>query len=300
MLANVFHKRPTYYFSSEDGENEAIDALRQKISGLGEKIRIKSDGSGRDTIPGISKKVKRILEVAGEGHMPGYAAVSAYLSENGIDKIWPCRFDRFEELGSQVEVHTGLGIFRSTYLVIASGVSDSCFTHCLGKNPVRPRSGQLVITDRAACASGLRGSMTSASYLMSKTNEKLRLSNPPIVVDPLTTGQYLVGSSREPQADSSKTDFNTVKNLLSHASACYLPLSECHVIRVFAGVRAAVEDGYPLIGPVSKNERVLFACGFEGDGICLSGIVGREVGDFITGKEFTEDIKLFSPRRFML
>ncbi len=299
LLRNLFHKRPSYYFSTNDKEDQAIDELSKKIKTLGKSISVKADGSGKNVVHGAGDKIKRILEVAGEGHMLGYAAVSAYLSVPDIKGIWPCRFSKFEEFSSHVDVYTDLGTFKASHLIIATGVSFDAGIPNLTEKIIRPRSGQLIITDKSINSSDLKGPLTSASYLLSKTDIKSELSNPPIVIDPLRTGQFLIGSSREDNSDSSKTDFITVKRILSHASSCYPSLLERQIIRVFAGVRAAVEDGHPIVGPFSKSARVLLAKGFEGDGICLSAIIGREIIDFICGKEFSKDVQSLTPERFV-
>ncbi len=299
ILENVFHKRPSYYFSTNDKEDKAIDDLSDKIIQMGNQICIKADKPGNKVINGTGNMVKRILEVEGEGHMLGYSAVNAYLRSNSIDRVWPCDFKKFEELDSYVNVYTNLGTFKSNYLIIATGTSPNCYISGLEQNIIMPRSGQLIITDKSASTENLNGPLTSASYLLSKSDTKQHLSCPPIVIDPLDTGQYLIGSSREDNSDANKTDFFTVNRILSHASSCFPPLLSTQVIRVFAGVRAAVKDGHPIVGPISKGARVLLAKGFEGDGICLSALIGRELIDFIGGNEFSKNIQLLSPQRFM-
>ena len=298
ILSKIYHKRPSYYFSTNDKEDQAIDDLSNKIKTLGNPVSIKSDRPGKESINGLGDKIHRVLEVAGEGHILGYEAVNTYLNSQNIKHAWPCRLTRFEENSSHVKVHTDLGTYIADHLIIATGVSAGLNLPNIIESHITPRSGQLIITDRTTSTSDLKGPLTSASYLLSKSYIPSELSSPPIVIDSLSTGQFLIGSSREDNSGSSTTDFLTVKRILSHASSCFPPLLSRQVIRVFAGVRAAVEDGHPIVGPISSHARVLLAKGFEGDGICLSAIIGREIIDFIRGKEFSKDVQTLTPERF--
>jgi glycine/D-amino acid oxidase-like deaminating enzyme len=72
------------------------------------------------------------------------------------------------------------------------------------------------------------------------------------------------------------------------------------VIRVFTGVRAAIEDGLPVVGKVPGYLRVWVATGFEGDGICLSALVGREMAAAIAQRTPKDEMKDLSPCRFEL
>ena len=74
------------------------------------------------------------------------------------------------------------------------------------------------------------------------------------------------------------------------------------MIRAFAGIRAAVADGLPIVGPLPGSPRVMLATGFEGDGICLSALIGREVAAMVRGAspgaEWSADLSSLSPARF--
>ena len=75
------------------------------------------------------------------------------------------------------------------------------------------------------------------------------------------------------------------------------------MLRVFAGVRAATADGLPLFGKLSGLPGIVVATGFEGDGICLSALMGREVANLVSGKapaaSLAVDLDALSPDRFL-
>ncbi len=299
VLSQVYHKRPSYYFSSDETEDEALIALISKLKNIDSTVSMVSSTSGYNAIHGITENVRQIIEVSGEGHMPGYTAVEAYLSGTNIEKKWPCKLSSYEEINSIVYVHTDQGVFKSSYLILATGVSTNDSIASISKLPIFPRTGQMIVTDRSTRPLLLRGALTSASYLLSKSQKQMTYDKPPIVIDPLNTGQYLIGSSREQQRDPRRTDFKTIRHLLKHAATCYRPILDRKVIRVFAGVRAAVKDGIPIVGAISSSSRIMVATGFEGDGICLSAIIGRDLVNNIMGGAISTDMKLLSPERFV-
>ncbi len=295
LLSKVFCKRPSYYFSTDDVEDQALSNMSEKLKQLNGSVSVVSDSSSSGSFLHLGKRIRRVIEVQGEGHMLGYSTVNTYLNAANIHRVWPCKLTEFETHNSIVEVKTNKGIFRTDHLVLALGIGTRNFVPQL---PMIPRAGQLIVTDQESNSTNLNGTLTSASYLLSKSSQQIDFTNPPIVVDPLATGQYLIGSSREDTDNSRMTSFNTVKRLLTQAASCYQPLVNRRVLRVFAGVRAAMADALPVVGPLHSNPRIVLATGFEGDGICLSSLIGRDVANMIIGKEVSPDLMPLSPNRF--
>jgi glycine/D-amino acid oxidase-like deaminating enzyme len=297
-LAASFRHRPSYFFASDDRESAALDSLGTNLAALGGPVRIVSDGS-REGLGGMGGAVLRLLELTGEGHMPGYHAVRAYLAQPGITPIWPAQIVGVEADDSGVTLLLQDQKIRVGKLVAALGVSTPRLFPAL---PVRPRAGQLIVTDRGPVGA-LPGALTAASYLIAKTVEGQALPLSPVVIDPLSTGQFLVGSSREEHGDASMADFATIRQLLGRAVSVWPALAQRRVIRVFAGIRAAVADGLPIVGALPGAARILVATGFEGDGICLSALVGREVAQMAADEPLSElhgaDIAALSARRFV-
>jgi D-hydroxyproline dehydrogenase subunit beta len=297
ILLHAFQTRPSFVFGSGDAELAALDALVVKLGALAGPVRVTADG-GREILPGLGAHVTRIVALSGEGHMPGHKAVAAYLAADRITPIWPARIAGIMTDADGVTVDLGDRQVRARCLVAALGVSTPELFPGL---PVLARAGQLIVTDRGAGAD-LPGSLTAAAYLVAKTAHGTALANPPVVIDPLPTGQFLIGSSREDHADPSRVDFVTLRRLLLRATAVWPALAERRVIRAFAGVRAAVTDGLPIVGPLPGTPRVILATGFEGDGICLSALIGREVAlmarGIAPGAEWAADLAALSPARF--
>lgn len=296
-LAGVFGDRPSYYLATGPVEEQALADLVAKLGALGGPARVTADGANAGP-DGIGPSVTRCVALAGEGHMLGYAAVAAYLEGAGADRLWPATVEALEADDAGVTVTLGGGRLRAARVVAALGTSSAALFPRL---PITPRTGQLLVTDRAG-ARALPGPLTAASYLIAKTASPGALDKPPVVIDPLSTGQLLIGSSREEHGDAQRTDFATARRLAARAVEFWPALRHRHVVRIFAGVRAAVSDGLPIVGPLSDSPRIVLATGFEGDGICLSGLVGREVAAIVAGEaasaDTEADIAALSPARF--
>ncbi|MDZ4135121.1 MAG: FAD-dependent oxidoreductase [Paracoccaceae bacterium] len=296
-LQGAYEPRPAHIFGTGAAELAAMDALIEKLSVLAGPVQVIGDG-GPDRLPGLGPDVERLLTLEGEGHMPGHRAVRAYMGTPGITPIWPAPVLGFESDDHGVTLRLADRRLRTRHLVLATGVSSSKLIPGL---PILPRSGQLLITDRGP-EGELSGALTAAAYLVAKTASAASTPGSPVVLDPLATGQYLIGSSREDHGDASHVDFATLRRILTRAVGVWPALRNRRVIRAFAGVRAAVPDGLPIVGPLADAPRVFVATGFEGDGICLSALIGREVALMVRGiapdAALASDLGSLSPSRF--
>lgn len=296
-LAGAFQARPSYVFGQGAAELAAMDALIVKLGQIAGPVRVSADG-GRGVLPGLGTGVERLVALDGEGHMPGHKAVRAYLARPGITPVWPARIMGITADDAGVTLDLGARRLRAGRLVAALGVSTPDHFPAL---PVIPRAGQLFITDRGP-AGALPGSLTAAAYLLAKTDSPAAAPLPPMVIDPLATGQFIIGSSREDHGDPLRVDFATMRQLMTRSVAAWPMLAELRVIRAFAGIRAAVADGLPIVGPLPDAPRILMATGFEGDGICLSALIGAEVARMARGLPPSDavaaDLNALSPSRF--
>ena len=118
-----------------------------------------------------------------------------------------------------------------------------------------------------------------------------------MVIDPLATGQLLIGSSRETGGSERQTDFATVRTLLKSAADCLPALRRRRVLRVFAGVRAATPDAVPYAGLLPGCRNAFVAAGFEGDGICLAPLVGRAFAGWVSSGKTEPGFDRLDPAR---
>jgi glycine/D-amino acid oxidase-like deaminating enzyme len=175
--------------------------------------------------------------------------------------------------------------------VNATGPSSPTLTYAL---PVRKRKGHLVITDRYP--GFVHHQIVELGYLKSAhgtSNDSVAFN-----IQPRKTGQVLIGSSRQFDADSTAVDQDILDRMLNRAFE-YMPrLGKLSSTRVWTGHRAATPDKLPLIGPSQVSERVWLATGHEGLGITTSLGTGRILADLLLQRPTAIPAESYSPARF--
>jgi glycine/D-amino acid oxidase-like deaminating enzyme len=156
--------------------------------------------------------------------------------------------------------------------VIAAGAWSPALSPGL---PVRTRKGHLVITDRYP--GFVRHQVIELGYL--KSAHAVAQDSVAFNIQPRKTGQMLIGSSR--QFDAEGTEINPpILDRMLHRALEYLPtLDRLSAIRCWTGHRAATPDKLPLIGPSRECDKVWLATGHEGLGITTSLATGRLLAD---------------------
>jgi glycine/D-amino acid oxidase-like deaminating enzyme len=125
-------------------------------------------------------------------------------------------------------------------------------------------------------------------------------------IQPRTTGQLLIGSSRQFEVDDSRVDVSIVRRMLARAVE-YLPrLGTLSALRTWIGFRAATPDKLPLIGPATDGEstsgrelpgRLYLATGHEGLGITTSTGTAKLLVDQILNRTSAIPIPPYLPSR---
>jgi glycine/D-amino acid oxidase-like deaminating enzyme len=160
--------------------------------------------------------------------------------------------------------------------------------------PVRKRKGHLVITDRAP--GFVRHQIIELGYL--KSAHSLGQDSVAFNIQPRVTGQMLIGSSRQFDADDSAVNQPILDRMLRRAIE-YLPdLGKLSAIRTWTGHRAATPDKLPLIGPSAASDRIWLATGHEGLGITTSLGTGRLLADLLLGRQAEISAARYAPVRF--
>lgn len=206
-----------------------------------------------------------------------------------------------------VEVRTGVevrhlgddgtvGLADGTTLAAGTVVNAAgCSSPSLTPNvPVRPRKGHLVVTDRYP--GYLHHQVIELGYL--KSAHAVQQDSVAMNIQPRKTGQMLIGSSRQFDADGNEAEMQIVDRMVRRAVE-YLPsLDRLLAIRVWTGYRAATPDKLPLIGPSHGCDRIWLATGHEGLGITTSLGTGQLLADLLLGREPEIPASPYSPKRF--
>jgi glycine/D-amino acid oxidase-like deaminating enzyme len=160
--------------------------------------------------------------------------------------------------------------------------------------PVRKRKGHLVITDRAPGFA--HHQIIELGYL--KSAHSMGKDSVAFNIQPRQTGQMLIGSSRQFDADGTEVNQPILDRMLRRAIEYMPTLAHLAATRVWAGHRPATPDKLPIIGPDADNERIWLATGHEGLGITTSLGTGQLIADLLLGKSPAIDARPYLPSRF--
>ncbi len=160
--------------------------------------------------------------------------------------------------------------------------------------PIAPRKGHLAITERAP--GFCRHQLVELGYLQSA--HAGGGSSVAFNVQPRTTGQVLVGSSRELVGWDASLNRGILARMLARAAALMPPLARLPLLRTWTGFRPATPDGLPFIGPC-ESDRLWVAAGHEGLGITTALGTGRLLADLVAGREPGIEAAPFSPGRVL-
>jgi glycine/D-amino acid oxidase-like deaminating enzyme len=161
--------------------------------------------------------------------------------------------------------------------------------------PVRKRKGHLVITDRYP--GYVHHQIVELGYL--KSAHSTSKDSVAFNIQPRQTGQMLIGSSRQFDAEGTEVEPEILSRMLARAME-YLPsLGKLSATRVWTGHRAATPDKLPLIGPSLEHDRIWLASGHEGLGITTSLGTGRLLADLLLGRGTEIPAQPYAPSRFV-
>lgn len=223
-----------------------------------------------------------------------YPPVAAlYLSRRARDRgaeLFPGRTVREMSTG-RIVLDDGQQL-NGRFLINATGAwaPELC-----GGIPIKKRKGHLVITDRYP--GFVRHQLVELGYL--KSAHSVSSDSVAFNVQPRSTGQILIGSSRQYGDETASVDQTVLTSMLARA-AKYMPgLSRLNAIRVWTGFRAATPDKLPLIGPMPNDDTLWMATGHEGLGITTSLATGELIAAMITGAQAKISARPYLPSRFI-
>ena len=160
--------------------------------------------------------------------------------------------------------------------------------------PIRKRKGHLVITDRYP--GFVRHQLVELGYL--KSAHSLTSDSVAFNVQPRRTGQVLIGSSRQYNAEDPAVDAHILNAMIDRARWFLPEIGSLSAIRVWTGFRAATPDKLPLIGPCPEDDSLYLATGHEGLGITTSLGTASLMADHLQGIATKIPIEPYLPVRF--
>jgi glycine/D-amino acid oxidase-like deaminating enzyme len=304
VFAGVFKRRSTFIVAASDEECAVLEAHSAALATVGVRVDTLSPANLHQRFPVLSSKARLGVEVYDEGHAIGYQIVHRLLTAAQITVDRDTKVDGLSMAAgghSVTGVSTRRGTLEADAVVIAAGTGSAEFLNATAV--LTPRKGQLLVTERAPVLNAaMPGAIMSGRYLLSKGTQKTANSAPArglgLVIDPLVTGQFLIGGTREDFGDRQSNDIDAVSRILAEAVALVPGLASLRLLRSFSGLRTAVIDGLPLVGRMPGFDNAYIATGFEGDGICLGPVTGKSIVQLICGEAPDVDLAPFDPARF--
>jgi glycine oxidase len=121
----------------------------------------------------------------------------------------------------------------------------------------------------------------------------------PGYIVPRVDGRVVLGVTYEFAGYDKRVTVAGLHQILNSTMRLSRAVGDCEVIKHWAGLRPRTPDQKPILGLSSKLERLVFATGHFGLGITLAPITARLIADLIINASFPEELKAYSPDRFL-
>jgi glycine/D-amino acid oxidase-like deaminating enzyme len=163
--------------------------------------------------------------------------------------------------------------------------------------PLRPRKGQLAITDRHP--GWISHALVELGYIDAAhgdADESVAFN-----AQPRASGQVLLGSSRSFGDTSAGVDAALMARMLRRAQRFLPGIGALQMLRCWAGFRPASADGRPVIGriPTDGAGRHWVATGHEGLGLTTATGTASVWLDLLLGRTPEVDPAPYAPERFL-
>ncbi len=288
-----YEARGTIWVASDDEEMAAVHQKHEFYRQRGVATEILDAQALAEAEPNLREGLSGGLLVPGDSVIYAPCATQWLLDSalaRGATLIRGVEAVKFA--GGGVQLSDG-SVLPARLSVNATG---SCSPELTPGVPVRPRKGHLVITDRYP--NFVRHQLVELGYLKSAhgmTSESVAFN-----VQPRSTGQILVGSSRQFDQERSAVDAPILQRMVRRALEFMPALAGLFILRTWTGFRAATPDSLPIIGPCPGRERIYLATGHEGLGITTSLGTAQLLVDQILGRPTAIPFDPYLPSRFLL
>jgi glycine/D-amino acid oxidase-like deaminating enzyme len=200
-------------------------------------------------------------------------------------------------VGSAVAAITGDGVRLANRETVAAGaVVNAAGVNAAELSPglkILKKKGHLVITQRYPGFA--RHQLIELGYL--KSAHSGNTDSVAFNLQPRSTGQILLGSSRQFGVESGDID-HAILRLMTARAFEYMPgLRNLSAIRVWTGFRPATPDNLPLIGKLPDSKNMYIAAGHEGLGITTALGTAQLIADAILDRQSAIPPGPYSPNR---
>jgi glycine/D-amino acid oxidase-like deaminating enzyme len=279
----------TVWVAEDETQLDAVRAKQQLYRDHGIETDLLDERSLIEAEPHLRGGLAGGLLVPSDGVIYQPSATVALLAlarEMGVELLERMPVEEIVPCG----VRCGADTLRADVIVNAAGAAAASLTPQL---PVVPRKGHLVITERhpGFCRHQVveLGYLTSAHVM---TNESVAFN-----VQPRSTGQVLIGSSRELVGWDASVNRRVLGRMIARACSFMPALAELTAVRTWTGFRPATPDKLPLVGRWPEVPGLWIAAGHEGLGITTSLGTAAILADLVAGREAAIDPTPYAPDR---
>jgi glycine/D-amino acid oxidase-like deaminating enzyme len=279
----------TVWVAENEEQLAAVPAKQRLYGAHGIATDVLDEHAVSEAEPQLRRGLAGGLLVPSDGVLYQPAATVALLSlarELGAEVLERTPVDEIVANG----VRCGADTLRADIVVNAAGAASATLTPDL---PIVPRKGHLVITERypGFCRHQVveLGYLTSAHVM---TTESVAFN-----VQPRSTGQVLIGSSRELVGWNASVNRRIVARMIERACGFMPGLASLTAVRTWTGFRPATPDKLPLIGRWHDTPGLWIAAGHEGLGITTSLGTAAILADLVAGRAPAIDPSAFAPDR---
>jgi glycine oxidase len=168
---------------------------------------------------------------------------------------------------------------EGAHTVIAAGCFSTRIEGVARYAPVRPVRGQMV---------ALRSERVEIGHVVRSERG---------YIVPRGGGLCVAGSTLENAGFEKRVTPNGINKILNAALEIAPRLADAEIVETWCGLRPDTPDHLPVLGP-TEVEGLLIATGHYRNGILLTPITAKLIGDWIAGTQTILDCDAFSPMRF--
>ena len=253
----------TIWVAADDEEMAAVHRKKEFYETHGVKTEILDKNALRDAEPHLREGLAGGLLIKDDSVVYQLCATQFLLDKaagNGAEIRIGIK--AVEILDSDVKLENG-DIIAAGNVINAAGVAAPELSPEL---KIIKRKGHLVITERYP--NFVSHQLIELGYLKSAHGKDA--DSVAFNVQPRSTGQILLGSSRQFGADDNEIDQAIVRRMKARAFEYMPKLKELLAVRIWTGFRPATPDNLPYIGKIPGFKSVYAASGHEGLGITTS------------------------------
>jgi glycine/D-amino acid oxidase-like deaminating enzyme len=283
-----YETRGTLWVAADDEEMEEVGAKHARYRAAGVNSAVLDPNALAAEEPHLRGGLAGGLLVPEDAVIYPPAAAAFFLAEAIQAGAVLLRGARARASGAGIVTLNDGTRIPAGHIVVATG-TDTTVVPWL---PVKKRKGHLLITDRYPGL--LRHQLVELGYL--KSAHASSADSVAFNVQPRSTGQVLIGSSRQFDREDPAAEASMLRRMLDRACE-YMPvLSQVSGIRAWTGFRAATPDKLPYLGP-TEDASVLLAMGFEGLGITHAPAAARLLASHLLGRDFAINPAPYLPSR---